>query len=165
MMRWLSRTALVGALVALGIWCWHTWFPSPEEAIRKQLKELAQLVSFASNEAPAARLFNSEKLAALFTSDVKIELNADSWKQTLSGHDQVFQAAMTVRQTFGGLRVDFIDINITLGPERQSAITDLTAKGNLAGDKDLIVEELRFSLKKVKGTWLINRVETVKTLR
>ena len=164
-MRWFSRAVLAGVLAALGIWCWHTWFPSPEKAIRKRLKELAQLASFASNEAPVARLFNCEKLTTLFTSDVKIELDATGWQQTLSGHDQLFQAAMVVRQRFGGFSVDFIDIDITLGPERQSAITDLTAKGKMAGEKDLLVEELRFSLKKVKGMWLINRVETVKTLR
>jgi len=165
MKRWMLRVVLAVGLAAFGFWCWQTWFPSPEEAIRKQLTELTQLASFAPNEAPAAKLLNSEKLAGFFTSDVRIEFDAAGWQQTLSGHDQLFQAAMALRQNFGGFKVKFIDINIALGPDGQSAITDLTAKGKLDDDKDLIVEELKFSLKKVKGTWLINRAETVKTLR
>ena len=63
-----------------------------------------------------------------------------------------------------GLSVEFLDINVTVEPDRKSAAADLTLKARVAGEKDLIVQELKFTLRKIDGTWLIIRVETVKTL-
>jgi hypothetical protein len=53
---------------------------------------------------------------------------------------------------------------VTVAPDKQSAVANLTAKGNVPGDKDLLVQEMKFKLKKVGRSWYIQRIETVKTL-
>ena len=62
-----------------------------------------------------------------------------------------------------GLTVEFLDINVTVGPDQKSAVANLTAKAKVPGE-DFMVQELKFTLKKIQGAWLILRVETVKTL-
>ena len=57
-------------------------------------------------------------------------------------------------------------MNIEMGAGNDSAIVDLTLKAKVPGETDLIVQELKFTLKKSDGgTWYITRVETVKTLK
>ena len=41
---------------------------------------------------------------------------------------------------------------------------ELTLRAESAGDQYLVVQEMKFTLRKVDGEWLILRVETVKTL-
>jgi hypothetical protein len=45
-----------------------------------------------------------------------------------------------------------------------SAVANLTGRGKIPGEKDFLVQELKFTLKKVESDWLISRIETVKTL-
>ena len=54
---------------------------------------------------------------------------------------------------------------MTMAPDRQSAVADLTAKAAVPGQKDFEVQEMKFVLKKINGEWLITRAETVKTFR
>ena len=68
------------------------------------------------------------------------------------------------RSRAGGLRVKFPDINITVAPDKQSAVVDLTVEANISGEHNSIVREMKFTLQKTDGQWLITRVETVRTL-
>jgi len=54
---------------------------------------------------------------------------------------------------------------VAVAPDNQSAVATLTGKGRVAGESDFFVQELKFTLKRVEGEWLIYRVETVKTFR
>ena len=74
------------------------------------------------------------------------------------------QAALGARSALSGLKVQFPDINITVAPDKQSAVADLTVEANVAGERDPIVQEMKFTLQKTDGEWLITRVETVRTL-
>jgi hypothetical protein len=74
------------------------------------------------------------------------------------------QIAAGARASLIGLKVEFPDVNITLAPDRQSATADLTVKVQTAGDRDFIWQEMKFTLQKTGGHWLITRVETVRTL-
>jgi hypothetical protein len=60
--------------------------------------------------------------------------------------------------------VQFVDVSVRVGTDRTSATADLTAKGNVAGENEMQVQELRFTFRKSGRDWLINRVEMVKTL-
>ena len=62
------------------------------------------------------------------------------------------------------LSVEFLDINIILGSDKSTAVANLTARAKVTGEKEYLVQELRFILKKIGRAWLINRIETVKTL-
>ena len=164
MKKWMFRLVLLAVIAALGFWSWRTFFPNPDRVIRKRLTELAQLASYNSNEGAAAKLINSQKLASFFTPDVSIHVDVPGYEQTFSGRDELGRRAFMARQ-LSSLTVQLFDIVLTIAPDKQSAMADLTARAKVSGDPDLIVQELKVALKKNGSDWLISRVETEKTLR
>ena len=74
------------------------------------------------------------------------------------------QAALGARSTLSGLKVTLPDISVTVAPDKQSAVADLTVVANVAGEQDAIVQEMKFTFRKTDDGWLITRVETVRTL-
>ena len=85
-------------------------------------------------------------------------------QEKLSGREDLLQKAIAARSLTAGLAIEFLDINVAVAPDNQSAVATLTGKGRVAGESDFFVQELKFTLKRVEGEWLIYRVETVKTL-
>lgn len=166
MKRWGLRLVLLGAVVAMGDWGWKIMFPSPERVIRRRLVEVAQLASFGSNEGALAKIGNATKLSTYFDPDVQIrvEVPGRSHRHTFSGRDELLQAAMAARSQLTSLSLQFLDMNVSLAPDQASATVNLTAKGNIGGEKDVYVQELRVGLKRLDRTWLITWVEPVKTL-
>ncbi len=164
MNKWLIRAILTALLLALGLWVWRVFFPNPELAVRKRLAEVAQLASFGANEGSAAKLINSQKLASFFADDVTIRVDVPGYEQTFSGRDELARRAFMARQ-LTDLSVRFFDIVVTVSPDRQSAVANLTVRAKTSNDPDLIVQELKVALKKDGLDWLVSRVETVKTLR
>ena len=164
-MRWVVRLVVAGALIALGVWVWWTFFPSPERAVRKVMAEVAHAASFPANEGPLAVAANSQRLASFFTTDNIIMVDVPGRaRQTFGGRDELLQVAMHARPVLGSLKVEFLDTTVTVDPGRSSATVVLTLKAKAAVERDLVVQEMKFELKKIDGTWLINRVETVRTL-
>jgi hypothetical protein len=166
MKRWIFRGVLLVGLIALSLWVRHVWFPSPDQAIRRQLADLARAASIAPNETAVAQLYNSQKLAGFFTSDVHVRIDVPGHSQTtLTGREEVMAAARAARSVASNLKVEFIDINVVLDPDRKAATANLTARGDIPGDKFFLMQELSLRIKNIQGDWLISRAETVKTLR
>jgi hypothetical protein len=162
---WTYRLILAVALLGAGFWSWHWLFPSPEQVIRKRLIQLAAVACIPPNEAPLAKIANAHKLASFFSEDVEVSLSPGGYSPlNVSGREELLQMAIGARSTLGSLKVEFPDIVVSLGPDKSSATVDLTAKAMVPSEKDFGVQELRVSIKKVGGDWLITRVETVKTL-
>ncbi len=163
--RWFWRAVLAAVLIAFGAWLWSVVFPGPERVIRKRLAELAKSASFGGNESPLAALDNSQRVAGFFTEDIEVRMDLPGRSaQSLSGREQLFYVAKQTRSMLAGLQVEFLDVNVAVGPDKQSAQVNLTLKGRVAGEKDLIVQELKLIMNKLEGKWKIKRVETVKTL-
>jgi hypothetical protein len=161
------RVLLVVALVGGGVWLWMHFHPSPEEAIRRRLTDLAEGVSFKGDEGMVAKAMRAEKLASYFARDVSltIDLPEISSHESMS-RDEISKFALALRSTpyFRSLKVQCLDPVITLGADQKSASVQLTIRAETAGDKYLVVQEMKFTMKEVEGEWLILRVETVKTL-
>jgi len=164
MNRWFVRLLVAGLVAALGIWGWRILFPNPEAVIRAQLTELAKAASFGPKDGPLAMLVNPDKIAGLCTADIRVNVTGLGYSQTLSGRDDVRKAATVVRTTFTSLSLKFPDIRVQLDPDQQSAVVYTTANGRASGDRDLQLVELRFTMRKVGGEWLIAAVEPASTL-
>jgi hypothetical protein len=165
MMKWFFRIVMLAILVAIGIWGWGILFPNAERAIRARLAEVAQAASFSAKESPAAQAMNSQRLTTFCTDDIEIVVELPgAGRHQVSGHDELFAGAMGARTLVAGLNVEFKDVTVTVAPDKQSAIAILTGKGNVPGEKDLLVQEMKFKLKKVGRGWYIQRIETVKSL-
>ena len=164
-MKILFRLLLLAAVTALAFWLWTLFFPSPETVIRKRIDKVARLVSFGPREGNIARAANVLQLTGYFATNIEITVDTPAQsKQTLSGRDELTQAALAVRNVLAGLSVEFLDQTITLSPDKLEATVSLTGKARVPGDRDLLVQELKFYLQKINGDWLIVRIETVRTL-
>jgi hypothetical protein len=164
-MKIVFRFVLAAALVAFGVWLWMVLFPSPEKVIHKRLVALANTVSFSSNQGNLARLAGVPNLGDFFSVNVEVNIDVPGRVQErLMSRQEIVQAALAARSAVGGLTVKFPDINITVAPDKQSATADLTVEINVSNQRDPIVQEMKFTLQKTDGKWLVTRVETVRTL-
>ena len=153
------------ALIMIGVWCWLIFFPSPEKAIRSRLNNLANTVSFEPKDGTIARGYSVQKAAGFFTLDVEAQADIRGMQPLhFSGRDEIQQALLWGANSLRGLKVEFLDINVTVEPDKQTAKANLTARWAISGNRDFDVLEFNFLLKKVDGKWLIYRVEMVKTL-
>ncbi|HLP75765.1 MAG TPA: hypothetical protein VK327_02525 [Candidatus Paceibacterota bacterium] len=159
------RILFAAALIALVIWlCW-TLFPSPERIIRSRLKNLAKIVSFEPGEGGISKAFKAQKLTDYFTVDAEAYVDVRGFPaQTVTGRDELMRGLMVAQSRLNGLKVEFMDINVKLADDKQSAVANLTAQANFTGDHDFNLLELNFTFKKIENRWVITRVETVKTL-
>jgi 4-amino-4-deoxy-L-arabinose transferase-like glycosyltransferase len=165
MRQWFWRILLAVGVLALAGWLWTVFFPSPERVIRKRLTELAKVATVNGNEAPLAVLLNSQKLGGFFTADTEIALDVPGRsQQVLNGRDNLVQASVQFRPAVGNLQVEFYDIVVTMASDKTTAEASLTLVARVAGERDKIVQELKFKLNKAEGSWRIYRLETVKTL-
>ena len=165
MMKWVVRVVLAGAVIALGIWAWHHFFPNPETEVRNRLLELAKAASFSPGESPLSKVGAPKAIVDMCTDDIEISVDVQGMQRaTLSGKDDLRFNATIVRARLGGLSVEFLDITVTLTPNKQGAVANLTAKIKIPSEKEFFPQELKFTLKKVNGKWLIRKIETVRTL-
>jgi hypothetical protein len=163
-MKIVFRIAMIAALAALGIWLWTVLFPSPEKVIRKRLTELTRTVSSSSNESDLARLAAARSVAGFFSTNVELNVDLPELGQRTMDREEITQAALMARSRTGGLSVKFTDLNIAVVPDKQSAVADLTVQANVSGERNPFVQQMKFTLRKTDGQWLITRVETVRTL-
>ena len=164
MKEWFIRGLLVAALVGIGIWAWSEFYPSPEKVIHKRLDALAKAASFSSKEGLIAKAWNANMLADYFTEDVQVTIEVPGAQHTLNGRGELLQAVVHARSMFSSLSIEFPDIKVTVAPDGASAVVNLTARGKVSGERDSYLQELKLQMIKVKRDWLINQVETVKTL-
>jgi len=164
-MKMVFRILLFAALAALGIWLWLVLFPSPEKVIRQRLMELARTASFSANGSDLARLAAARNLAGFFDANVELNVDLPQLGQRRSmDRDEITQLSLFASSRTGGTKVKFPDLNITVAPGRRSAVVDLTVTAAVGGESDSFVQEMKFTLHKIDGQWLITRVETVRTL-
>jgi len=157
------RLVLLVALVAAGVWLWTILFPGPEKIVRKRLAQVAAEASFNSGENPLVIAARSENLASRFSTNVEVNLNAPGFERLqFSGRADITQAAAGARVHLSGLKVEFPDASVTVGPDKKSAVADVAVKVQAAGQKDIYVQEMKFTFQKIGGDWLITRVESVR---
>ena len=162
-MKIVSKLILLAALIAAGVWLWTVLFPSPEKTVRKRLTQIAAEASFKTGENPLVIAARAENLAGHFSTDAEIHIGATGygWIE-LNGRAEITQAAARMRtMDLQGLKVEFPDVSVTVGPDKQSAVADVAVKVEATGEKDFNVQEMKFTFQKIDGDWLITRAETV----
>jgi hypothetical protein len=113
-----------------------------------------------------AKLMNSQKLASYFADGVEASLDTPGrGQQVFSGREELIQAATAARTQLSSLKIQFPDIAVTVAPDKRSAEVHVTVKANIGGQREVYIEEMRFSLEKIRGDWLIHRIESVNTLQ
>lgn len=164
-MKFLPRIILLVIVAAVVFWLWTIFFPSPEKIIRKQLLNLAGDVSFSHDQNNLVQLAHAQSVAGFFSSNVVLDLTLPGRvQQDTLDREEITQAVLATRQQATDLDVKFPDINVTVAPDKNSATADVTVEGTVSGQRDAILQEVKFTFEKVDGHWLISRVETVRVL-
>lgn len=162
----LRSLVLVVVVLALGVWLWGKFFPNPEKVIRARLREIAERASFPANQAPFAALSDVQRLCALVSPDVTIEVNAPGVGQRgIEGREDLREKAMGWHSMVNGAKIEFPDIAVTVAPDKQSAEVVLTLKARVPTETDTIYEEMKVVFRKLDGDWLLTHAETVRMLR
>jgi hypothetical protein len=167
----LSRFFLLAVLIAAGAWLWTIIFPGPEKIVRHRLAAVAKEASFPAGESPLIIAARSESLAGYFNTNVEVnvDLPEHGWHD-LAGREEnnsisrgeITQLAAGARARVSSLHVEFPDVNVKVGPDRQSAVVEAAAEVQAAGQKDPDVQVLKFTFQKIEGDWLITRIESVR---
>ena len=148
MKLWVSRGVLVAALIAVGVWGWGVLFPSPERIIRRQLTDLARTACIKSNEGMLIKLAKAQKLASFFTVDAAINVDVPGHSaQSLSGRDDIMRVAGVARAAVSSLKVEFLDVGVTVNSDGQSGQAHFTVKADVPGESTPQVEEVEASFK------------------
>ena len=159
------RLLIAAIVIALGLWLWTVLFPSPEKVIRSRLNALAKAASFDASEGTLAKVYHAQKAADYFTTNAVLSAEVPGYgAQTVEGRDTLQQYLLVSRQQLTRLKIEFVGLNVTLAPDKQTAVVNLTAKVSTSKSGDFNPQELNFMLRKEDGQWLIYRVETVNTL-
>jgi hypothetical protein len=165
MVKW-PRYFLLALVVALGVWAWVALHPDPEHLIRRQLENLARTASFGPNQGYLAKLAGAQKLADFCATNIEVTIDVPGHQEhRLAGREDIQQTALAVRASVSSLTVTFPDIAVQVSADQQSAVADLTLEAQVAGERDMIVQEMKVTLQKIGGQWLLVKVETVRTLR
>ncbi len=149
----------------LAYYGYQKFFPGEEKRVRLLLTDLAKVTSFSANESLLTRLASANKLPDFFSADVEINVQVPGeGSLAIQGRDEIVRIAGVYRSNFNAAHVEFLDINVALDAEKQSATAELTAKITQVSQRDFGVQELKILLKKINGGWRITRVDTVRTL-
>ncbi len=159
------RLTLLAAAAVRGFWLWTVFFPSPEKVVLQKIARLAATATFSADDSSLIRAGKAGNLVGFFADDAQIILDAPGQAaRTLSGRDEIQTAALGGFASLPQLKVQFLDVTVRIGADRQTAEATCTAKVNAGDSKDFGVQEMRFQFRKTGSDWLITRAETVKTL-
>jgi len=163
--KW-PRFILLAVVVALGAWAWVVLHPTPEHLIRHKLEDLARAASFGPNQGSLAKLAGAQRVADFCATNVEVHIDVPGQQErSLAGREDVQQAALAARASVPALTVTFPDATVVVSADKQSAMADLTLQAQVAGEREMIVQEVKVTFQKIDGQWLIVKVETVRTLR
>lgn len=157
-MRWgtIVLTA-IGAVVAAALW--YAFWPNEERLVRGRLADIAAIASVPANEADLARMTRIAQLRDYLDRDIRVRYGS----QESSSRDMVLGALAQWKASPDGVKVEFVDVQVTLDPARPDAATAyLTAK--ITGRDSVDAREADVRLARVDGKWVVTGAETRQTL-
>ncbi len=163
-MKLTSRLILIAILGVLGWWLWTVYFPSEEKIIKKRLNDLADAASFTGRESLLTKGLKIQKIGTFFGDQVEVSINIPkSEMHTMSSRNDIIVAAEAALAAYGSVTLELLDPVVTLSPDKESAGVNATVRVKMPSEQDM-VQELKFTFRKIKKEWLILRIETVRTL-
>ena len=147
----------------------YLWWPSEERVVRNRLRGLAETLSIPASEIAGGDIGRVTRFAQLrryFADDVEIRSGAAD-PQSIS-RDAVLAAIASWTPPPGGLAIEFVDVQVTMGPDAASAKIYLTAKISArdlrTGEPTVDAREAHLGMVKRNGAWIVASVETTDTL-
>ena len=163
-MRLAIRLILLAVTIGLCTWLWIYLYPTPQEAIRRQLVALAKSATLEKTEGNIAAALHANAFSEFFGREVALNMEPRAMFPDSVERSEIAKIMLRLRTESRSLDVKILDPIITVGANEKSAIVELTVNVAAEGDRHLLVQEMKFTMKEVEGDWIIVRVETVRTL-
>ncbi|MBI3557188.1 MAG: nuclear transport factor 2 family protein [Deltaproteobacteria bacterium] len=161
-MRKLVATLVFIALVFVA----HRYLmPDDDGQIRDRLAALARAATVARELSPLEVAARANEAQGYVTSTAVIELKPlEGAARKIEGREGLRLAIAAAALRFHLLTVSFLDVKTEISPDRRSATAYATARARSEAEKWEEVIELKFSLEKENGVWLISRAENHESL-
>ena len=154
--------ALVTVALLWGAW---TWWNSPERQIRRALDALADGLSHDAPASPLAAAAAAAELQEHLAEDVVVA--AGGRVEEIRGRPAVLAAVVRVRSAVPAMRLELVDLSVTLDPQNASAAVEATVSvvmTDRAGQERSDAREVVVLMQPVDGRWVVRRVRTVGVL-
>jgi hypothetical protein len=146
-------------------WLGYThFFPNDEKRILKMFDRLAQSASIPEKKSAVSTIMSLDQVQSCFEPDVEIRVESpiESLSTGISGRDELMQGIQAAWARYNSIKVEILDVTVTVDPSKETATSMLTAKVSRPGEKEFFFQEFRAKLKKKDGNWRIARMEPVK---
>lgn len=151
----------------LFVWVSFGWLSSEARQIHRRLDALAETASVGGGETNLVRMAKAARLAGYFTEDITIDLGSPS--TVIRGRDALMAMAARTQVSAEGLRIELVDVQITVGAEGARATASMTVQGSgidfATGDQMIDAREIEMTLVRLEGEWLIQGVSAISAIR
>jgi hypothetical protein len=148
----LVTAVVVAALV-------YVFWPNQERIIRARLIDIASILTVPANEADLPRMERVAHLRDYLASDIHVRYGS----QEATTRDMALGALIQWGRFPDGVKVEFVDVQVTLDPSRATAASAyLTAK--ITGRDSVDAREADVRLTRSDGKWIVSGAETRETL-
>lgn len=161
---WIGAISLAVAVIA-GYLTWRAVGSPEEREIRSRLQELAAEFN-ASTTDGLGTVARAARIGQFFTSDVVVELGQGS--PPIHGRDTLIGMAARLQPRTAAFVVELQDITVQLldANRAEAALTlVIRRRGIGSGEESLDAREFSSDLRKDEGTWRLERVVAIDTLR
>lgn len=160
------RNFIITALVAAaGIFIFFWFFTGDEMKIKKQLKNLAELVSKDSDEHPLMAAASARKIGNMFTEICMIKIPSHSISRTYK-RENIPAYVMASRSRYSEISLKFHDIQIGFPDESiaRIAFTAYVEAMWVSGEPIREVSEFVCRMEKIEKDWFFNQIEAISVL-
>jgi hypothetical protein len=134
------------------------FWPNEERVVRGRLTDIAAIITVPPHETDLARMTRIARLRDYLAPDLRVRYGT----QEAASRDMVL-GALAQWQQADGLKVEFVDVQVTRDPARPDAASAyLTAK--MTGRDSVDAREADVRLARVDGKWVVTAAETRETL-
>lgn len=138
-------------LAAVGYAVW----PNEERVIRGRLSDVASILSIPAGETELARIERVAHLRDYLAADVRVRFGG----QETASLDSVVAALIQWGRVPDAVKVEFVDVQVTLDAARRDAATAyLTAR--ISGRDSVDVRRGEVRLARTAGKWIVTGAET-----
>ena len=157
--------ALSGLLI-LALLCWlgYAWFFPPDAVlIERRIHRLVALFPVEKQESIFVQALRADQIAEYFSYDVSLDLGDISRSsQDIHSRLELRQTVAAARNRFSGLRLEIPSLQVKVNEDAQNADVRMGVLIWKGEDPTPLAEEVRLTLRKEHGTWLIAVVEGVR---
>lgn len=133
--------------------------PNRERLIKKRLARLAEAISITAGESQLARVASASQVVDYFTPDVSLAL--EGVNVSIQDRSDLREAVLAARTSMTQARFQFLNINLKFSEQEDVATAFVTILGNINQETNTFARDVKFSLRRVEGQWLIDSVKTI----